>query len=500
MQVYILLCFLGAVTCQQGRQFPEGFLFGASSSAYQYEGAWNEDGRGPSIWDVAIHNKQSVITDRSTADIATNLYHNYKNDIKLMTEVGLDFFRFSISWSRILPTGFANKINQAGIDYYSNFIDELIKNDITPFATIYHWDLPEKMQEMGGWTNPAIVDFFLDYAKIIFDNFGERVKFWVTINEPEPVCNNGYGTGIHAPFLNLSGIGEYMCAKNVLLAHARTYELYQKKYKYQNGKIGITLMSEWLEPYNSSAAEDRQAAYDMLLFNLGIFADPIFSKTGDFPQIVKKMVAEKSLKQGFPRSRLPTLSEDEVELIRGSADFMGLNIYSSNLVYRNESVRGMYPVPSFKDDAGVGITVARSWPRSNFERIQFVPWGATKILMKVKELYDNPTVYVTENGWPNNGGFDDEDRVHFLASYLNSIMEAVNRGCDVRGYSVWTLMDCFEWINGYTLKFGLYQVDYSSPNLTRTARKSAEFYKNITTTRYLLRDYDYNERDVVVNI
>lgn len=188
----------------------------------------------------------------------------------MMVELGLHYYRFSISWPRILPKGFPDHINQAGVDYYNNLINEMIKHNIKPFVTIYHWDLPENLQKLGGWANPNIVDWFVDYAKVVFDKFGNRVKMWVTINEPKQICYEGYGSAAKAPMLNVTGIAEYMCAKNVLLAHAKAYRLYQEKYKkQQNGLVGISLSCTWFEPA-AEGNSDQQAAKDAREFDVSI--------------------------------------------------------------------------------------------------------------------------------------------------------------------------------------------------------------------------------------
>ncbi|VVC95160.1 unnamed protein product [Leptidea sinapis] len=387
-------------------KFPDGFLFGASTAAYQVEGGAFEDGKGLSIWDIATHLEPSPIADGSTGDVAANSYHLYKRDVEIMTELGLDFYRFSVSWPRILPDGFVNNINRAGIDYYNRLIDEMVQNGITPFVTMYHWDLPQELQKLGGWANPAIVDWFADYAKTLFDNFGDRVKNWITINEPKQICYEGYGSDKKAPLVNMSGIAEYLCSKNVLMAHAAAYRLYDREYR------------------------ERQRG------SWGQYAHPIFSKAGDYPTELKRNIAMKSAEQGFKRSRLPELSAAEVKIIQGSADFFGLNTYTSKLAYRDASLEGMY-------------------------------------------------VLVTENGWSSTGGLLDEDRIRYLRSYLDALLAAVEDGAEVQGYAVWSLMDNFEWMQGYSEKFGLYEVDFSSPERTRTARKSAAVYKEIVSSRLL---------------
>ncbi|OWR51063.1 seminal fluid protein CSSFP021 [Danaus plexippus plexippus] len=467
------------------RKFPKGFKFGASTAAYQIEGGWNEDGKGISIWDVATHMETTPIRDGSNGNIAADSYHLYKKDVEILKELGVDFYRFSVSWTRILPQGFSNYINQAGINYYNNLINELIQNNIVPFLTIYHWDLPQELQKLGGWTNPYIIDVFADYAKILFDHFGDRVKFWITINEPKQICYEGYGSDLKAPLVNMTGIAEYMCAKNVLLAHAKVYRIYDEEYrKKQNGKIGISISCTWYEPA-SDTIDDHQAALDARQFDWGQYAHPIFSKEGDFPHELKHNVAAKSAEQGYSYSRLPELSASEVAFIRGTSDFFGMNTYTTKMAYRDASVDGMFPVPSYRDDMGSVLVKDPTWPQAQSSWLQEVPWGFHKLLKEVNKLYDNPPVYITENGWSSSGGLLDEDRIQFLRNYLNALLDALDEGCNIKAYTVWSLIDNFEWLNGYTEKFGLYEVEFSSPDRTRTPRKSAFIYKEIIRSRIL---------------
>ncbi|CAF4869183.1 unnamed protein product [Pieris macdunnoughi] len=467
------------------RYFPDGFIFGASTSSYQIEGGAFDDGKGLSIWDIATHMDPSPIRDQSTGDIATDSYNLYKRDVEIMNEIGLDFYRFSVSWPRVLPGGFSNYINQAGINYYNNLINEMLKNNIVPFLTIYHWDLPQELQKLGGWANPAIVDWFTDYANVLFEHFGDRVKYWMTINEPKQICYEGYGSDKKAPMVNISGVAEYLCAKNVLLAHASAYRLYDEVYRErQNGTVGIAISFTWAEPASDSE-EDQQAALDARQFDWGQYTNPIYSKDGDFPIEMKRNIAAKSAEQGFKRSRLPELTAAEVMTIRGSADFLALNTYSSKLVYRDASVDGMYAVPSYMDDMGTVFIKDPTWPQAESSWLQEVPWGFYKLLLEVNRLYDNPRIYVTENGWSTAGGLQDEDRIRYLRNYLSALLDALEAGCDVRGYCVWSMIDNFEWMAGYSEKFGLYEVDFSSPDRSRTPRKSAFVYKEIIKSKSL---------------
>ncbi|XP_045506363.1 myrosinase 1-like [Colias croceus] len=472
------------------RSFPEGFLFGASTSAYQVEGGAFDDGKGLSIWDVTSHEKTSPIQDGSTGDVSANSYHFYKQDVEIMKDLGLDFYKFSISWPRILPDGFANNVNKAGIDYYNNLIDEMLNNSIKPFVTMYHWDLPQQLQKIGGWTNPYIADWFKDYASVLFENFGDRVKHWITINGPSEICYGGYGSDLLAPMLNMTGIADYACAKNVLLAHANAYHLYDEMFReHQNGTIGIALNFTWFEP-TSDNPDDHQAARDARQFLFGQYAHPIFTKEGDFPEEFKRKIAGKSAEQSFKRSRLPELSATEVTAIRGSADFLGINSYTTKMVYRDASIEGMYPVPSYMDDMGVVIVKDSMWPQSQTDWLQEVPWGFYKMLREVNRLYDNPLVYITENGWSTAGGLLDEDRIRYLRNYLSALLDAIDAGCNVQGYSVWSMIDAFEWRDGYNAKFGLYEVDFSNEDRSRTPRKSAFIYKEIIKSKSLDPHYE----------
>lgn len=220
--------------------FPEDFLFGVATAAYQIEGAWNEDGKGENIWDNFTHGHPEYIEDNSSGDIACDSYHKVDEDIALIKSLGVDFYRFSLSWSRILPKGYSYNVNEDGIAYYNKLINGLVAEGIEPMVTLYHWDLPEVFQDLGGWPNELIADYFEDYAKVAFDRFADRVKYWITFNEPYNVCYQGYGNVKKAPALNMTGFADYLCTHTVLKAHARVYHLYNETYKSKyNGKYMI---------------------------------------------------------------------------------------------------------------------------------------------------------------------------------------------------------------------------------------------------------------------
>uniref|UniRef100_A0A0R0HPQ5 Beta-glucosidase n=1 Tax=Glycine max TaxID=3847 RepID=A0A0R0HPQ5_SOYBN len=285
--------------------FPPGFIFGTASSAYQYEGAANEGGRGPSTWDAYSHKYPEKISDRSNGDVAVDQYHRYKEDVGIMKYMNTDAYRFSISWSRILPKGkISAGINQEGIKYYNNLINELLANDLLPFVTLFHWDLPQALQDdYGGFLSPHIINDFQDYAKLCFKEFGDRVKHWITFNEPW-----SYSMGSEP----------YLSSHYQLLAHAAAVKIYKTNYQAsQNGLIGITLNCHWFIPFSNDTL-DHQAALRALDFMFGWFMQPL--TTGNYPETMQSLLG----------SRLPNFTEEQSKLLIGSFDFVGLNYYTTN--------------------------------------------------------------------------------------------------------------------------------------------------------------------------
>ncbi|KAG5870109.1 hypothetical protein JTB14_021426 [Gonioctena quinquepunctata] len=334
MNVITIVAFLCSITdiwCYDinNNKFPDDFMFGVATAAYQIEGAWNEDGKSENIWDRVVHRVPSPIDNNDTGDIACDAYHKYKEDVALLKDLGVDVYRFSLSWSRILPNGFDNKINEEGVTYYKNFIKELLANNIKPLVTMYHWDLPQILQDAGGWESEFIVDTFVDYARVCFQEFGDDVGYWITFNEPQQVCSAGYGYAQKAPLISSPGIGEYSCSYNLLRAHSKVWHLYNEEFRRnQKGFIGITLNSNWFEP-NSNSTEDLEASETSLQFSYGWFAHPVVH--GDWPKIMKNKIAARSEKQGYRKSRLPNFTKEEVEYMKGTVDFLGLNTYSSSM-------------------------------------------------------------------------------------------------------------------------------------------------------------------------
>eukprot|EP01018_Ginkgo_biloba_P014657 Gb_10041 [translate_table: standard] len=479
------------------RDFPEGFVFGVATSAYQVEGAAKEGGRGPSIWDTFSHTPGKIL-DGGNGDIAVDQYHRYKEDVELIAKLGFEVYRFSISWSRIYPDGFG-KVNEEGITYYNNLIDALNEKCIQPSITLYHWDLPQKLHEsIGGWLNPEIVKYFVQYAETCFRAFGDRVKHWITFNEPLQTAVNGYATGVFAPGRcsdrSKSTIGDsytepYLAAHNQLLAHASAVDLYRTKFQdKQGGVIGITVDGEGAEPF-TDAVEDKAAAQRRLEFQLGWFLDPLYF--GDYPAIMRTKLGD----------HLPQFSPAEAALLHGSADFVGLNHYTTryvipsfeksedNYFYNDQD---LHRIAEWEGNV-IGEKAASEW-------LYIVPWGLRNTLKWITERYNRPPIYVTENG------MDDEDcesssleemlrdtkRVNYFKGYLASLAEAIREGADVQGYFAWSLLDNFEWAQGYTKRFGLVYVDYRN-DLKRHLKSSALWFADFLLGSQNQDDCDNNQ-------
>uniref|UniRef100_A0A1B6GR40 Beta-glucosidase n=1 Tax=Cuerna arida TaxID=1464854 RepID=A0A1B6GR40_9HEMI len=461
--------------------FPPNFLIGCASASYQVEGGWNADDKGENIWDHLTHTQPDKIKNRDNGDVACDSYNKYIEDVQLIKDIGFNHYRFSISWSRVLPTGYDNVVSKAGLDYYHRLIDQLKANGIEPVVTLYHWDLPQPLQELGGWVNPLMADYFQKYARVMFEEFGDKVKWWITINEPREVLD-GYGNSKYAPMLNQHGVADYLAAHTLLRAHAKAYRLYDATFRAsQKGHIGITLSSRFNKGLNN-VTEDELAAIRAMEFESGIFAHPIFSKEGDYPKIVRERVDYNSKREGRSSSRLPTFTQKEIEEIKGSSDFFGLNHYTSR--YTTSGSEGLEP--SLIWDSGSVVSYDPSWKTAKSAWLKVVPWGFRALLNRIRTEYNNPPVFVTENGYSSDGALDDVDRIQYFHDYLEEMLKALHEdGCNIIGYTVWSILDNFEWLAGYSERFGIHNVDFSDPKRPREKRQSVEYFRKLMQTREL---------------
>ncbi|XP_057327908.1 myrosinase 1-like [Microplitis mediator] len=477
--------------CVQVDRFPDDFLFGAATSAYQSEGAWNVSNKGESIWDKLTHEKPYTVKDKTNADTAANSYNSYKTDVDLVKQLGANSYRISLSWPRILPTGFDNYVNEDGIRFYNDLIDEMLKKNITPFITIYHWDLPATLEDLGGWTNPLIVDWFVDYARVVFNAFGTKVKFWATFNEPMFNCYHAYN-GVWAPRKNQSGVGDYLCVHHTLLAHAKTYQLYNENFREtQKGEVSIVLTVFETVPENPNDPEEVKANEFYSKFRNDWMLHPIFSKEGDYSKVMKKKIAKYSSIQGFSRSRLPEFKKDEIDLIKNSADFLALNYYVvlSVTKFKNLDVKKTI---SFDADAGAhhhfNAPDSALTGHKNACSVKYChPWGLSKLIRRITRKYDIPKIVIAENGYGderNVKGSKDIDRAEYHYYHLKELLKLIKEGINIKGYFAWSLFDVFEWERGYTVNYGIYAVNFTDPKRTRTPKDwSPKLLKEIYTTK-----------------
>jgi len=439
-----------------GIRFPESFLWGAAAAAHQIEGAWNEDGKGPSIWDHFAHRRHTIL-DGATADVACDHYHRMPQDVALMKELGMRTYRFSISWPRVLPQG-RGRVNPTGLDFYDRLVDELRKADILPNATLHHWDFPQALHEAGGWQNRESVEWFAEYARVMFDRLGDRVSFWSTHNEPWVFAFMGYAQADFAP-----GLADYSAAYQVshhlLLSHARAVQIFrQGGYK---GKIGIVLSLSHYQPA-SRAEADRAACQRAYENGVALFTDPLFR--GRYPEGLFEWIGPHA----------PRIANGDLDLIQEPIDFLGVNYYFTQAVAFAQHGGHLKAATEQVRDRGWGRT-EMDWGVH--------PAGLTDLLVDLKRRYGDLPIYITENGVavkdvPDRKGFvDDRKRVRYLKAHLRAMWEAIQKGVDVRGYYVWSLLDNFEWAHGYLPRFGIVRVNYRTQE--RVPKQSARWYSQV---------------------
>jgi beta-glucosidase len=425
---------------------PSGFVWGFSTSSYQIEGAAREDGRGASIWDTFSHNGK--VANNDTGDVACDHYHRYGEDVALMRELGIDAYRFSIAWPRVLPQG-RGTANEAGLLFYDRLIDTLLAAGIEPWLCLYHWDLPQALEDLGGWTARDSADWFADYTGLVARRYGDRVKRFATFNEPSVFSLLGFAFGAHAPGLkNREALLKVI--HNVNRAHGRAVEVIRAT--VAGASIGAVHNVQPCLPASDSAA-DREAALIFGQYWNNAFPDPQID--GRYPPLLAEAIA-------------PFSATDDMTVIKQPMDWFGLNHYSPVYVQADaDSVigGGFGPAPPSVPRTAIG------WP--------IEPSAFRDTLLMLNRTYKLP-IYVLENGTANNdsildnGEVDDSDRIDYLRAYIAAMREAIAAGADVRGYFVWSLLDNFEWNAGYSQRFGLVRVDYAT--LQRTPKTSARWY------------------------
>lgn len=436
--------------------FPADFLWGAATSAFQIEGAAAADGKGPSIWDAFTHTPGKTAHGDS-GDVACDHYHRFREDIDLMRELGLGAYRFSISWPRVLPQG-RGPVNASGLDFYDRLVDGLQAAGIEPFVTLYHWDLPAALQtELGGWLHPDLPNIFADYAGVIFERLADRVRFWVTINEPWCVVEAGYFTGVHAPGIKDRDQG-YVAGHNLLRAHAYATARYRASGN-PAGAISLAVNSSYCYPA-SDAREDVEAAERAMLIFGGWFADP--AHFGDYPAVMRERLG----------SQLPEFSAEDRALLTGSMDYLALNYYTSDVV---KFAPGVVPMEIETVAQADRAHTDTGWP--------IVPEGLHRLLHWLSLRYPGRAIYITENGValpdePDAEGFvNDQGRIRYLRDHLAAVRAARADKIDLRGYLVWSLLDNLEWSAGFSKRFGLIRCDFDT--LKRTIKASGRWYADV---------------------
>jgi beta-glucosidase len=444
--------------------FPENFLWGTATAAYQVEGAVDEDGRGRSIWDTFSHTPGKVLHG-DTGDIACDQYHRLEDDLDLMSELGIQAYRFSVAWPRIQPEG-SGPANQPGLDYYRRLVDGLRERSIEPMLTLYHWDLPQTLEDAGGWTSRETSERFAEYAGIVYEAFSDSVGFWITLNEPWVAAWMGHGYGLHAP--GKTGGGAALAATHhLLLGHGLAME--RMRSAGDGNQLGVTLN---LHPASPSRDREADAKAARLVDGQAnrLYLDPLFR--GEYPEDVLSHYQGRGVDLSFVR-------EDDLQKISVPLDFLGINYYFRNTV--RDAPEGGPPNALFADLNARPIVphdaekTAMGWPVE--------PEGLTEILVRIKEEYADLPVYVTENGRAVHdyvdpeGGVDDEERVSYLDAHFRAAHDAIDRGVDLRGYMVWSFLDNFEWAEGYSKRFGIVFVDYGTQR--RIPKSSARWYSGV---------------------
>ncbi|GIV95828.1 MAG: beta-glucosidase [Herpetosiphonaceae bacterium] len=443
--------------------FPDHFLWGAATSSYQIEGAWNEDGKGESIWD-RFARIPGTIEDGSSGDVACDHYHRWREDIALMRELGLRSYRFSIAWPRILPNG-RGKVNQAGLDFYSRLVDELLAHDIIPFVTLYHWDLPQALQDEGGWPLRSTAEAFVEFADVVSRHLGDRVKHWITHNEPWCASMLGYQIGRHAPGLQ-NWPAALAASHHLLLSHGWAVPVLRRN--SLGAEVGITLNFTHAIPASPSAADLDACRHFDGYFNRW-FIDPLYGR--HYPA---DMVADYIDAGYLPPEGMTAIEPGDLQAIAVQTDFLGVNYYTRAII-RSTAIPESDNLPPT-----VQLAPQEEWTEMGWE---VYPDGLYELLVRLYFNYRPPKLYVTENGasYSDGAGSDgricDTRRQRYLRDHLSAAHRAIAAGVPLSGYFVWSLFDNFEWDKGYTQRFGIVWIDYTTQQ--RIPKESAAWYRKV---------------------
>jgi beta-glucosidase len=446
--------------------FPQNFCWGAASAAYQIEGAWNEDGKGPSVWDELSHQPGRVYA-KHTGDIACDHYHRYAEDIGLMKQVGLQAYRFSVSWPRVLPAG-VGAINEKGLDFYSRLVDGLLEAGIQPWVTLFHWDFPMDLYQRGGWLNRDSVEWFGEYAAILAQRLGDRVKHWITLNEPQCFIVLGHRDGYHAPGDKLGAKQTWRAMHHSLMAHGRAVQAIRAN-SPQPCHIGYAPNMNAKMPFTESPA-DIEVAKELYFdvppnthWGLSVWADPIY--LGKYPEKAAEVHG----------ADWPNVTSEDLALIHQPLDFIGCNIYTGGYVKAGTAGAPHEEIPWPQGGASGALDWLQVMPESLYWSARFQT-----------EKYGNLPFVVTENGLANldwvslDGAVHDPQRIDYMHRYLKGLKRAASEGIPLGGYFYWSVMDNFEWAEGYKSRFGLIHVDYKTQK--RTLKDSANWYRDIIAT------------------
>ena len=445
-------------------------MFGAATSSYQVEGAHDLDGRGPSIWDTFCRTPGKV-ANAERADVACDHYHRWGEDIAIMQALSLGAYRFSIAWPRVLPTGIGPVPNEAGLAFYDRLVDGLLEADITPWATLYHWDLPQHLQDAGGWPDRRIVDHFVRYVDIVSRRLGDRVKHWITHNEPWCAAFLGHESGHHAP-----GHADFpealRAAHHILLSHGKAIPVIRAN--APGARVGITLNLTPGYPASPSNADQDATRHFDGFFNRW-FLDPCHGRP--YPT---DMVADYQRMGRLPQGDIPFVRDGDIETIGAETDFLGINYYT-RATLRSEAIPEGDNAPRTLHDAPDSERTDMGW--------EVYPDGLRDLLTRLDAEYPTGPIYITESGsaWPDtvdpDGRVRDPKRRAFLHDHLQSCLQAREAGVPVEGYFAWSLMDNFEWAHGYRMRFGLVRVDFET--LERTIKDSGHWFARVAHERVL---------------